>query len=56
MNELIFVQPVFHGKLWGGRRLETDFGYELPEGPVGECWAISAHPNGDCHIAGGPWD
>lgn len=56
MNDLIFLQPVFHGKLWGGRRLETDYGYELPEGPVGECWAISAHPNGDCHIAGGEWE
>ncbi len=56
MNELIFLQPIFHGKLWGGRRLETDYGYELPDGPVGECWAISAHPNGDCHVAGGTWD
>ena len=56
MNDLIFVQPVFHGKLWGGRRLEEEYGYELPDGPVGECWAISAHPNGDCKIAGGAWD
>ena len=56
MSELIFMNPVFHGKLWGGRRLQTDYGYELPEGPVGECWAISAHPNGDCTVAGGEWD
>jgi len=56
MNDLIFLQPVFHEKLWGGRRLESDYGYELPDGPVGECWAISAHPNGDCHIVGGAWD
>ena len=56
MSDLIFMQPVFHGKLWGGRRLEEDYGYELPEGPVGECWAISAHPNGDCKVVGGAWD
>ncbi|MBO7674686.1 MAG: class I mannose-6-phosphate isomerase [Atopobiaceae bacterium] len=56
MNDLIFIQPVFHEKLWGGRRLESDYGYELPDGLVGECWAISAHPNGDCHIVGGAWD
>lgn len=56
MSDLIFLQPVFHGKLWGGRRLEEDFGYELPDGPVGECWAISAHPNGDCKVVGGAWD
>lgn len=55
-NELIFMVPEFHGKLWGGRRLEEEYGYDLPEGPVGECWAISAHPNGDCRIAGGAWD
>ena len=56
MSDPIFLEPVFHGKLWGGRRLETDYGYDLPEGPVGECWAISAHPNGDCLIKGGKWD
>jgi hypothetical protein len=55
-RDLIFLVPEFHGKLWGGRRLEEDYGYELPDGPVGECWAISAHPNGDCKIAGGEWD
>lgn len=55
MSDLIFLQPIFHGKLWGGRRLEEDYGYELPDGPVGECWAISAHPNGDCKVVGGEW-
>ena len=55
-RDLIFLVPEFHGKLWGGRRLEEDYGYELPDGPVGECWAISAHPNGDCKVAGGEWD
>lgn len=56
MDGLIFLEPQLHGKLWGGRRLETDYGYDLPEGPVGECWAISAHPHGDCCVRGGRWD
>lgn len=56
MSDLLFTQPVFHQKLWGGRRLEQEYGYELPEGLVGECWAISAHPNGDCKVVGGAWD
>ncbi len=56
MSDLIFLKPIFHEKLWGGRRLEEDFGYELPKGPVGECWAISAHPHGDCEVEGGAWD
>ena len=50
MTQLIHVKPVFHNKIWGGRKLETVYGYEIPEGPVGECWAISAHPNGDCTV------
>jgi len=36
--------------IWGGRRLETVFGYDIPDGKIGECWAIGAHPNGDCTI------
>lgn len=52
---LLFTKPVFHGKIWGGRRLHDDFGYEIPDGPIGECWAISAHPNGDCLVEGGPY-
>ncbi len=53
MADLIKLKPIFHEKIWGGRKLETEFGYEIPEGGIGECWAISAHPNGDCLIEGG---
>lgn len=52
---LLFTKPVFHGKIWGGRQLSETYGYQIPEGPVGECWAISAHPNGDCLVEGGPY-
>lgn len=52
-QELLFTEPIFHSKIWGGRRLETVFGYNIPEGKVGECWAISAHPAGDCKILEG---
>lgn len=55
-RDLIFPRPVFVPKIWGGRKLQTEFGYDIPAGPVGECWAISAHPNGDCAIEGGAWD
>lgn len=54
-QHLLFLCPLFHEKIWGGRRLETDFGYTLPAGPIGECWAISAHKNGDCLVANGPY-
>ncbi len=55
-RDLIFPTPIFHEKIWGGSKLADDFGYEIPDGPIGECWAISAHPNGDCAISGGAWD
>ena len=52
MREIIFVNPVLKDTVWGGKRL-AEYGYELPSGHVGEAWAISAHPNGDCTISGG---
>ncbi|MEY8436723.1 type I phosphomannose isomerase catalytic subunit [Atopobiaceae bacterium 24-176] len=56
MADLIFLDPVFHEKIWGGRRLATEFGYDIPDGPIGECWAISAHPHGDCVVVGGEYN
>lgn len=55
MESIIELVPVFKEKIWGGRKLETEFGYEIPAGPVGECWAISAHPAGDDEIASGEY-
>ena len=53
--KLLVLEPVFVEKIWGGRKLATEFGYPIPDGPVGECWAISAHPHGDCPVAEGPY-
>lgn len=55
MESIIELVPVFKEKIWGGRKLETEFGYEIPAGPVGECWAISAHPAGDDEITSGEY-
>ena len=54
-QDLIFTKPIFHEKIWGGRRLDTVFHYDIPEGAIGECWAISAHPTGDCEVVSGPY-
>ena len=54
-QDLIFTKPIFHEKIWGGRRLDTVFHYDIPEGAIGECWAISAHPAGDCEVVSGPF-
>ena len=53
--ELLFLEPVFKQMIWGGNRLRSVFGYEIPGDNTGECWAISAHPSGDCRIKNGPF-
>jgi mannose-6-phosphate isomerase, class I len=42
-----------HEKIWGGTKLRDEFGYEIPSDKVGECWAISAHPNGVSTVKNG---
>lgn len=46
MREPLFLKPVFQEKIWGGDRLHTVFGFDLPSDKIGEDWAISAHPHG----------
>ncbi|MBR0131597.1 MAG: class I mannose-6-phosphate isomerase [Lachnospiraceae bacterium] len=53
--ELIFLKPVFKEMIWGGNKLK-EFGYDIPGDDTGECWAISAHPNGDCLIKDGEFN
>ena len=53
MAEPLFLQSVMQEKIWGGRRLKTEFGYEIPSPTTGEYWAISAHPNGVSIVANG---
>lgn len=51
----LFMKPVFQEKIWGGSRLKTVFGYDIPSDKIGEDWAISAHPNGVSIIENGPY-
>lgn len=53
MEDVIFLKPVFKQNIWGGERLKTVFGYDIPTNQTGECWGVSAHPNGDCEILNG---
>ena len=48
--ELLLLEPVFKQMIRGGSRLKDDFGYDIPGDNTGECWAISAHPHGDCTL------
>ncbi len=51
----LFMKPVFQEKIWGGSRLRTVFGFDIPNDKIGEDWAISAHPNGVSVIENGPY-
>lgn len=51
----IFLQPVFKERIWGGDTLGHRFGYSLPSSRTGECWAISAHPEGENVVRHGPY-
>jgi mannose-6-phosphate isomerase class I len=53
--ELLFLKPVFKQMIWGGNRMRAEYGYDIPGDDTGECWAISAHPNGDGEIANGEY-
>lgn len=53
-NQPIFLQPVFQQRIWGGQKLKTEFGYDIPAEQTGEAWVISAHPHGPSMIANGP--
>ncbi len=54
--ELLFMKPVFKQMIWGGNRMRNEYGYDIPGEDTGECWAISAHENGDDTIQGGTYD
>lgn len=48
---LLFA-PEFKERVWGGRALER-FGFEVPQGAIGEGWMIADHPNGVSRVANG---
>lgn len=54
-KEILFMDPVFKQMIWGGNKLGSKWGYEIPGENTGECWAVSAHPNGDCAIKEGTY-
>jgi len=55
-ENILFLEPIFKERIWGGQALRDIFGYEIPEGNIGECWGISAHQNGDCLVQNGQYE
>ncbi len=52
----LFLKPVFQERIWGGTALREEFNYDIPSDKTGECWAISAHPNGMGIITNGEYE
>ncbi|QTJ40784.1 mannose-6-phosphate isomerase, class I [Dolosigranulum pigrum] len=50
-TEPIFLTPVLQDKIWGGKKLQTEFGFDLPSDTVGEAWVISTHPHGESTVS-----
>lgn len=51
--ELLFIEPIFKERIWGGNRLKSDYGYQIPSNKTGECWTVSAHKNGATRVKNG---
>lgn len=51
---LVF-KPIFHSRVWGGRRLETILNKQLPgNDPIGESWEVADLPLNESEVAHGP--
>lgn len=53
VSEILFFDPVCKETIWGGSRLRDEFHYPGAGAHTGECWGISAHPNGDGTVKNG---
>lgn len=53
MKPLIFI-PDFQERVWGGQKLKTVFGKEIPTPFTGESWEVACHDNGQSVVANGP--
>lgn len=48
-------EPIFMERMWGGRRLESEFHKKLPsQKRIGESWEIVDRPEAQSVVAGGP--
>jgi mannose-6-phosphate isomerase len=57
MREVLQFQPIYQERVWGGRRLESYLGRELPPGPpIGESWEIVDRPEAQSVVRGGAFN
>lgn len=52
-NIPFMLAPAFKDYLWGGSRLNDDFGKEIECRPLAETWECSTHPDGQSMVSSG---
>ena len=52
-NAPFLLRPAGKDYLWGGTRLKTEYGKNLPHVPLAETWECSTHPDGQSIAASG---
>jgi len=55
MQPIIFT-PDMKERVWGGQKLRTVFGKDIPYEHTGESWEIACHDNGQSVAANGPFE
>ncbi len=53
LNKPFLLKPAAKDYLWGGTRLNDDFGKEIDLDPLAETWECSTHPDGQSFVASG---
>lgn len=51
--EPMFMEPIFKETVWGGEKIKTTFGKQIPSQHTGESWEVAAHANGQSRIRSG---
>ena len=52
MNTPFLLEPAAKDYLWGGTRLNDDFGKKIALSPLAETWECSTHPDGESRVNG----
>ena len=53
MNKPFLLKPSGKDYLWGGNRINDDFGKNINLSPLAESWECSIHPDGPSYVASG---
>ena len=55
LNGPLLFKPIFMERIWGGRRLQSEFGKKLPaQKRIGESWEIADRPEAQSVVLNGP--